>query len=334
MTETSSQIFDLLRLQLPVAGQLTRRDSDIDVSGSLVGHAVDQIGNPMLVVPLDDGEADIADDETRGIRLETHAGTRPLELRQLILRCTDRKLWDQFSYFADDCLASIRTQVLPPGVACLDVLGKWRNLLGTMDRVELSVSQQVGLIAELHFFEEVARARPEVALESWLGVESGRHDFVFEHLAIEVKATTSRDRQVVRVHGLAQMEAPARGELFLYVEQLERTPHGDSVVSIVDRILDLRIDRRKFLSQLALLGFRLDDSDKYRANKFSTTTSSSYAVGADFPRITRDLMTRPEFIAYVSKLEYSLDLSSLSQISAKAGDAARLLVARAVGTVG
>jgi hypothetical protein len=333
MAETSNEIFALLRLQLPMASQLTNRESDIEVAGSSVGHAVDQHGNPVLVVPLAADEADIADDETQGIRLETHEASREYLGRQLIIRCTDHQLWDQFSYFVDDCLASIRKLDSPPGVACLEVLGKWRVLLGDTSGPELSLNEQVGLIAELHFFTEIVPNRSVNALECWLGAESGRHDFVFREFAVEVKATTVRDRLAVRVHGLAQMELPSSGELVLYVEQLERTPYGDSVISLVEGILELGINRTEFLAKLASMGFRLSDSEKYRPSTFSRVGASAYLVGPEFPRLSSDVIAHPGFIARISKLEYTLDLSALPRALHGVDDVAARLATRATGVV-
>ena len=323
--KASSDIFELLTFDAPDEMKLTRRDTDIEIDGSNVAHALDSLGRRALVVPLQAGDREVFDTESQGVSLETF-GIRRGETthRILIVRCLDPRLDSEFGLLVDDVIRNLQKSQIHPGQTCLEILHRWRTLFATLDGSALSIESQIGLIAELHLFEAIARLDRDAVFACWRGPDRSRHDFVSRECAIEVKATTKRDQLVVSVHGALQLEAPESVPLYLYVEQLELAPFGDSVTSLVNRILGLGIEPQHFLRALAKVGFHPQDSSLYAGFTYVTLRRKLCLVDAKFPRIVRAVFTSPEMIDRLPRIEYSVDVGP---ISGAAEDSSALTVA-------
>jgi hypothetical protein len=310
--KSSSDIFQLLTFDAPDEMQLTRRDTAIEIDGSHVAHAIDSLGRRALVVPLQAGDREVFDTESRGVSLETFSILRgETKHRILIVRCLDPRLENQFGLLVDDVIRSLQQSKIHPGETCLAILHRWRTLFATADSSALSIESQIGLIAELHLFEAIARLDRNAPFRCWRGPDRSRHDFVSLECAVEVKATTKRDQLVIGVHGALQLEPLESLPLYLYVEQLELAPFGDSVTSLVNRIIGLGIEPRRFLSALDKVGFRVQDSSLYAGFTFLTLRTKLCLVDADFPRIVRAVFTAPDMIDRLPRIDYSVDVGPI-----------------------
>jgi hypothetical protein len=310
--ESSFNIFERLGQDLPEESHLTRRDSDIDISGAFVAHALDADGLPVLLVPLQKNEPDYTDDESHGVHLSTHLIGEDGQARRYVLaRCVDPLVRTQFELFADDIIRVLDRDSSAPGKACIDVLRSWRAMFRPSNDSRLTPAEQIGLIAELHLLENLARHDRERSLGLWKGPDRFRHDFVSSRCSIEVKATSARDQMVVKIHGEKQLDDPLDGPLYLYAEQLELAPGGDSLPALVNRILGLGVDAAYFLQSLEKQGYRLQDAESYAGFTYGVLYSKLCLVGDSFPRIIRRTFADEQMIDRFVRIEYVIDLGPI-----------------------
>ena len=309
----SSDVYELLKFETPDLTKLIRRNTDVELSSGRVAHAIDSSGRRALVVPLDLEDREVTDNESRGISFETFTSSEAQDLsRVLIVRCLEERLNAQFGLLVDDTLRALRVRPENPGAVCLEVLHRWRSLFADRDNGLLSQSQQIGLISELHVLEALVRADMPTALRAWRGPDRSRHDFLGMHSAVEVKATTSRDQLLISIHGAMQLEAPPRTSLFLYVEQLELSPRGESLPQLVNRILGLGVNAADLLSSLREAGYHQDDASSYAGFRYVVLRRKLCAIDEDFPRIVKSSFIRHDVLDRIARVEYVVNIGPVT----------------------
>ena len=314
MRENSSDIFNLLLATPPDAAQFMTHDTGIEIGDHSVLRALDSHARPMLLVPLVAMEEDINNGGSQVVRLETHVLTiAQTAARYLLVRCDDQTLSSQFSLMVDDMLRSIGLLIDMPGTACLRVLGRWRSLLQPTSTTLMSLDGQMGLIAELHLLEAVIAEVGANALSLWTGADRARHDFVSKSAAVEVKSTRSRDLFAVTIHGAKQLDPPAGGPLYLYAEQMEETPAGESLPEVIERISGI-VDSVTFLDKLSAAGYRLDDASAYEDTKLGVLRRKICVVDSSFPRIGRDQLVLGSMLDHITRLDYSINIGPLDAV--------------------
>jgi hypothetical protein len=327
--ESSSNVFELLKAANVRSAEFRIRDSGLSISGMQVQHALDARGKPALLVPLGPTEEEVTDLESRAISMRTFELGDLAPERYVVVRCEDVTLEGQFALFADDLLRALRVNGTAPGAQCLVTLEKWRNLLEPASSQLLGREEQIGLIAELHVLERLISIGTVAAVATWTGPDRSRHDFASGTVVVEVKGTTSRERLAVQIHGDRQLEPPEGSDLYLYVEQFELNPNGESVTSIVTRIVEILEDARPFLEKLAAVGFRVDDGPSYEGLRLSTLRSKVMFVDSTFPQISRSSLKDERVFDSVTELRYRLDLEPL--LEAASDELALSFTARKLG---
>ncbi len=170
----------------------------------------------------------------------------------------------------------------------------WHRLLAGGKKSAFSQRDQMGLLAELLVLRD--RMIPELgaaaAVECWTGPEGEARDFLVGDTAVEVKATSARDRGRVRVSSLDQLSLEDLGSLFLAVQMINSAP-GAGLLDIPGVVESVRkqlievdsgvIDR--FNGLLLAAGF--DESQDQEYLKFDEGEMVIYGVIEDFPRLDR-----------------------------------------------
>src|SRR5258706_86246 len=84
----------------------------------------------------------------------------------------------------------------------------WRRFFENRSVEGLTLEEYVGLYAELSFMERclIAGIRPIETVQSWSGPLGANQDFLFGHYAVEVKATTGNDPDLVRITNARQLD--------------------------------------------------------------------------------------------------------------------------------
>ena len=317
MTGPSEHAFTLLRTASVSLGALRVRDAEVRTTGGTVLHGLDANDLFHLLVPLLPGEKPLADERSAGVQispilLETDAGSR----RYLDVICRLPHLNPLFFQVADEMLDAIRTDPSRAVLACHVVLDRWRELLERRKSKLLGPEQLMGLLGELLVLEQLALRDASLALAAWTGPQGHRFDFVSGKRAIEVKSSTTREGRSVEIHGDRQLDPVSGGDLHLFYMRFEsREGSGETVPTVVDRILALGTPRFAFLEVLEQVGYSATDRSAYERIGFDVLESLVFAVDGDFPRITPSSFTAGSTPAGVSHLRYRVDLSGPTPVA-------------------
>lgn len=307
----SEEAFRLLETA-PVS-DLTTRLCGVSVSSGDVRHALDTERVRHLLIPVDAGVA-VEDRQSRGVTVCTRTLIEPdgdEERRFIDVLCEEKSLKDLFSVVCDEILVHLTAMPDAASSAVITVMNRWRELLGPARSTILGEGKIKGLLGELHFLEEIARIDPIGALTLWTGTDRARHDFIGNRFDVEVKASSIADGLTVHIHGLRQLEGPVEGgDLYLLVERMERTTvGGDSIPSMLARLVDLGVDRHSLLQALASIGVNPADFPAYDQIRFAGLESRAYLIDDTFPRLVRSSVSSPEHLDRYSRVEYWLDLA-------------------------
>ena len=317
MNEASESAFSLIE-DGSVSSGLRMRDSDVAVAGGYVSHAVDAMGRRHLVIPLAGGQQSIADHHSHGVSLSP----RDLEdakgrTRYIDIACEEADLRDLFAIFCDDLLDRLEAEQAAPAAVCVSVLDRWRDLFNPKRGRLLGEQALVGLLAELHVLERIAVRELGSALSLWTGPDNARADFTGNRAALEVKATTNRERATVTIHGIQQLDQGSLEDIYLYVEQFERvSTGGDSVPDTVRRLLAAGLCRPDLLNSLAAVGYLEGDREAYALFRFELAATCAFRASTPgFPRLIPALLADPDLALRIHEVRYSIDVSDANGIA-------------------
>lgn len=307
----AADVFGFLDESVRANAEFLLRKADVETSAGFVQFGMGEDLLPVIVVPLMPDEPDREDDKARGFQVKTALIPGLGETRGLMLKCLDSRLKGPFAYLADDVCVSLGSAPdRQAGIVCMEVLERWRSLFQLKGPETLSQSAQIGLISELHVLERALDVSTDAGT-AWMGPDKGRNDFLAAHASIEVKATLSRDTFAVGIHGLRQLEVPDEGNpLWIFAEQLEPYPEGDSVESVVGRVLDKISDRVAFLTKLDSVGVRLEDLNRYES-RYRTVRRRLIPVNDAFPRITPNTLSNIEHADHFTRVDYSIEIGAI-----------------------
>lgn len=219
-----------------------------------------------------------------------------------------------FTPFCREIISAVCEEGREPWRALSAIVRAWQSAWKPV-RPEMDKTTQVGLFGELVVLRYLLLpALGAGAVESWSGPEFERHDFVLDHLHIEVK-TTRRSRPEHEISRLDQLHVPAGKELLLVSIQLEETAAGrETLATQLDAVIDeLRGDATamdRFMAKMVNVGW----SDEIRTSgelmRFELRDSGIYPVDDGFPRLPESFSPPTGVVA----LRYTIDLANLPTI--------------------
>jgi hypothetical protein len=318
VAESSEDIFTLLESE-SVGAAVRVRYTDIELDAGKVAHGLHPVGDRRhLYVPLADGQPAVEDRTSRGVSItEQTLEENGRRRRYLDIACEVAELRDLFAVLCDEMLEAIASRRTEPAVACRNVLDRWRELLSPAPSRLLGRETLAGLLAELHFMELIAARDPERACALWTGPDRGRFDYTSGDAAVEVKATMSRERLTVQIHGIGQLE-PVDGRVVrLFVEQLEPVPAGgDSVPDAVNRLGSAGVDMHALVTGLAAVGYSMSDAVVYRKIRFEVRSRRAFRTDTDgFPKLVPSGLIDPGVLNRITLVRYTVDLTGLGASS-------------------
>lgn len=313
--ESSSSIFSFLQGQVLAPQKLTVRNTEVQTPHGPVVHAIDGNGHPTLLVPVASHPENSIDWQNKlvtfGYRTITVAG-KPQSF--LALQCLAERVRPQFSLLADDILDAVTANPSGADLLTRQTVERWKELLRDDKPRLLGQSQLRGLYGELLFLEQLAFHHGPWVVRSWTGPQGNRHDFEFANASFEVKTTLSNNNMVVAFHGARQLETTSGQPLYVAAYQIESTPQGESIPTVLERLYDSGIDRLDMLRLLEKVGYFESDSGHYAAHRFSVLLTKTLTVDNAFPRITHETMPMPGMLDGISALQYSVDLGPLEGV--------------------
>lgn len=219
-----------------------------------------------------------------------------------------------FTPFCREIISAVCEEGREPWRALSAIVRAWQSAWKPV-RPEMDKTTQVGLFGELVVLRYLLLpALGAGAVESWSGPEFERHDFVLDHLHIEVK-TTRKSRPEHEISRLDQLHVPAGKELLLVSIQLEETASGrETLATQLDAVIDeLRGDAAamdRFMAKMVNVGW----SDEIRTSgelmRFELRDSGIFPVDEGFPRLPESFSPPTGVVA----LRYTIDLANLPTI--------------------
>lgn len=202
------------------------------------------------------------------------------------------------------------------------VLDQWKNFFMRKRDGKLTLEEQMGFYGELYFFRAWLNKFPDAPptiIDYWKGPLMNRIDYVAAKTGVEIKTTSPKIREEVRISSERQLDlTPIIKTLYLYVLCVEISDtEGESLFDILTDIINILSTRAPStivsLENL-LLELRIIKED-YTENKFSLLEDLAYKVDDDFPKLTSNML--PKGVSYVS---YSVDLSHCEEFKVDSQD--------------
>jgi hypothetical protein len=190
------------------------------------------------------------------------------------------------------------------------IVSHWRMLLDSISENSFGKSKAIGLFGELVFLKLFQSKCGDEALNAWIGPEGGRHDFLFETAAAEIKSTTRTDSLVAEVHGIDQFDEVPGKKRWLGFAQLEWDPNGTSLSDLIKTSRDLFEDKSKFDEKLALIGIT-DATALNPGFKFSQRQLYLNEVDSSFPFIMKKEIETLIDVGRLRGFGYAVNLDGL-----------------------
>lgn len=234
---------------------------------------------------------------------------------ELFLVLNNKEDWQIFKVLCDDLIAeALRSSSDERMISAVEArLKRWQRLLKQELNRELTAEVQMGLFSELLCLRDIIapKAGIEQALNSWVGPDLDRQDFLMEKSAVEVKSYRTSKGAAVSISSAHQLSTD-KESLFLISFGLTPADSGLSIEDIAASVKDLLPDSSDefldlFENKLAKYGY-IPEIIKEPLLKFITDKTRAYSVTGEFPKIdSKDI--QPQIIS----LKYTIDLSKCSE---------------------
>ncbi|MRV76304.1 PD-(D/E)XK motif protein [Duganella sp. FT92W] len=284
----------------------------ISIQGSetSLSAALDQAGHLHLLIPVVHGPVGNPPSDLNGLKVRH----RSLAIGEVLDLSAPSSHEQVFTPFCAEVIDAVVLQLRDPWKAVAAIVRAWQSAWKPM-RQAMDKITQVGLFGELLVLRSLMiPALGAVAVDQWSGPDSERHDFVGEHLHIEVK-TTRKSRAEHEISRLDQLRVPTGRQLLFVSLQLDESASGDeSLATQIDAVIELlRSDAAAldlFMAKLTNVGW----SDELRSSgellRFFTRTEEIFAVDGDFPRLPDDF----ELPSGVVSVKYTVNLANLPSL--------------------
>lgn len=179
---------------------------------------------------------------------------------------------------------------------------RWRQLLGNANLDHRAYSTLGELLA-------LERLRTQGIDAKWLGPLRGTVDIEAAGASYEVKSTLSRYASVVHIAGQFQLNCSANVSLHLIHQRFEPSTVGESIDSVIRRLVDGGMPCEVLEALLARGGLYAGGSA--RTETYRLLDSTVYPVDDNFPSITPSSFLMGVLPAGIVSIEYDVDLSVL-----------------------
>ena len=252
---------------------------------------------------------------------------------RLCLWLRDPRYRAVFETLADDVAAAVAAAPSEAsGVkALLGRLRTWERFVQRFGPDHLSDEQQLGLFAELRCLKThlIPKMDTRAAVQGWRGPFGEPQDFRFRAVAIEVKASASRNPQSFRVSNLDQLDAGALEMLLVHHLTLDdRAVAGWTLPGIVAELRVILAENDPAAASdldeaLVEAGYLDLHRSAYEDTRYALRNAAWFNVEGAFPRLTR--ATAPSGIG---DAKYSVILQSCAAHSVDEATALQMLQER------
>lgn len=255
--------------------------------------------------------------EAKGFDVTIQKASNPPDskIRQITISLNRASFHDLFKALAIDVIGHcIQASTEADAVIKLDSrLEHWRRFSERSGADGLSIPFQIGLFGELLFLRTMVERGVDnaYAIKSWHGPLRENQDFCFGPTAVEVKAGTSNNPNLVSISNTRQLDGTGLAHLFLYQAWFDRRDgSGETLPSAVESLLShFREDGSNcedlVESLLIAQGYHHSQSHLYDVAGYTLRTEQLYEVSPGFPRITES-----DLASGVVEATYKIDLST------------------------
>lgn len=186
-------------------------------------------------------------------------------------------------------------------------LMKWQELF-KRNTEKFTIIQQMGLYSELKTLLRFVYPQTNIkrAIDSWIGSEFDKQDFVFKESAIEVKSYKSSKGPRIIISSKEQLDSDKKN-LYLMSYALTKDEFGEGVAELIAEIVDIIQDDFstliEFKKKVISYGYFFDNT-KLELFKFNIDSIKSYEVKDGFPRVTSQ-----DLLPGILSIKYQVDLS-------------------------
>ncbi len=221
-----------------------------------------------------------------------------------------------------DQLEKINTQ--KKMLSCLsDTLSKWKKFFALNSDVIMSEQLQEGLYGELLVLKKLIFNFGNEAISFWSGADKEPHDFYVNNSAIEVKTTSAKSTEKIRISSEHQLNPKdVENTLFLYVNMVRKSrSDGETLPGIIKSIQNGLSEPYKslFEEKLFKYGYIPSCEERYTLG-FHLRSHQTYEVKVDFPNIVPENLDNG-----ISEVTYSLDLNACTNFVIKWNDIVNIL---------
>ncbi|MFI0826698.1 PD-(D/E)XK motif protein [Streptomyces roseolus] len=250
---------------------------------------------------------------TAGLELSLSAVSVHQYELQVVL--TEEDLGEVFTPLAADIAGAMKEAPTPQSAAeaVLSRFGRWQQLLRSVLRDGLSREARWGLFGELYFLHEhvLTVVDHDVAIRAWTGPGHTNQDFQLPGAAVEVKTTTRRGPNSVRITSERQLDTNGAIPLVLVQLVLDDRLHGlgktlNMLVDDIRGVLDSSSARYRFEHLLVQAGYLPSQRDLYEDASHTVRRIDFWEACEGFPRVVEgDLPTG------VGNCSYTIDTAVL-----------------------
>ena len=197
-------------------------------------------------------------------------------------------------------------------------LQKWSVFFQFEKDYVLSANVQQGLYSELTVLEKMIKKNGNKALAYWTGYNSESHDFYIGKDAVEIKSSSAKGPEKVKISNEYQLDdSGVMGLLYLLYLSIKKSEvDGEMLPEIVERIM-IQLDcsqKEMFKEKLLKVGYVYSMPELYTYH-FRVREESCFMVKGNFPRITpKNIHKRIGAVEYVVSLDacrsYMIEIES------------------------
>ena len=178
---------------------------------------------------------------------------------------------------------------------------EWKQLIGNVDRLK----EPYSVIAEMLSLESLI-ASGEIVV--WEGPKGGLVDIRGINLDCEVKSSINRYADEITLSSELQLKK-GKNPLHLYYCAFEKSESGVSVEDMVERLVDIGMDRHDIESNLNKEG--LPKGKASRIEKYNLLKFWDFVVDDSFPKVVPESFKGDQLPPGISRIRYTVDLHNI-----------------------
>jgi hypothetical protein len=233
----------------------------------------------------------------------------------MALRLIDLELMPVFGRLCQDLIDASAS--MPSQAALIklfkDRLNLWKKLFQNSLNGLLQKHEIKGLIAELIALENLlltSKTSATTILMGWLAPQGTDQDFIFNDIAIEVKAISPSSTKV-SISSIEQLDSILPIELWVYVLRECNAEEENSInllsqVLKVEQILNAETNALNIF-KAKMLESRYVENEYYESICFNVSDEMKFTVTIDFPKLKREITP-----SGILEATYNISLSSIS----------------------